>query len=134
MPPTHEVLNQPPPLAGYDLYDADPVLAEALHREGADWATERVRTLGVLAGTPEAIAWGEAADASPPVLRTHDRYGHRVDEVEFHPAWHRLLGTAVTHGLHAAPGATRGRARRWPGRPGSTSGARSRPATAARSA
>ena len=103
MPPTHEVLNQPPPLAGYDLYDADPVLAEALHREGAGWAEERVRALGVLAGTPEAIAWGEAADASPPVLRTHDRYGRRVDEVEFHPAWHRLLGTAVAHGLHAAP-------------------------------
>jgi putative acyl-CoA dehydrogenase len=97
------VLNQPPPLAGYDLYDADPVLAEALGREGAGWASERVRALGVLAGTPEAIAWGEAANASPPVLRTHDRYGRRVDEVEFHPAWHRLLGTAVSHGLHAAP-------------------------------
>ena len=103
MPPTHEVLNQPPPLAGYDLYDADPVLAQALHREGAGWATEQVRALGVLAGSPEAIAWGEAADANPPVLRTHDRYGRRVDEVEFHPAWHRLLATAVEHGLHAAP-------------------------------
>jgi putative acyl-CoA dehydrogenase len=103
VPPTHEVLNQPPPLAGYDLYDADPVLAEALGREGAGWAEERVRALGMLAGGPEAIAWGEAADANPPVLRTHDRYGRRVDEVEFHPAWHRLLGTAVEHGLHAAP-------------------------------
>ena len=103
MPPTHEVLNQPPPLAGYDLFEADPVLGEALHREGAGWAAEQVRALGVLAGSPEAIAWGEAADASPPVLRTHDRYGRRVDEVEFHPAWHRLLGTAVSHGLHAAP-------------------------------
>jgi putative acyl-CoA dehydrogenase len=103
VPPTHEVLNQPPPLAGHDLYDADPVLAEALHREGAGWAEEQVRALGVLAGGPEAIAWGEAADANPPVLRTHDRYGRRVDEVEFHPAWHRLLGTALEHGLHAAP-------------------------------
>jgi putative acyl-CoA dehydrogenase len=103
VPPTHEVLNQPPPLAGYDLYDADPVLAEALHREGAGWAEEQVRALGVLAGGPEAIAWGEAADANPPVLRTHDRYGRRVDEVEFHPAWHRLLGTALEHGLHAVP-------------------------------
>jgi len=103
VPPTHEVLNQPPPLAGYDLYDADPVLAEALGREGAGWAAERVRALGALAGSPEAIAWGEAADRHPPVLRTHDRYGRRVDEVEFHPAWHRLLGTAVSHGLHAAP-------------------------------
>jgi putative acyl-CoA dehydrogenase len=103
VPPTHEVLNQPPPLAGYDLFAADPVLAEALGREGAGWAEERVRALGVLAGGPEAIGWGEAADANPPVLRTHDRYGRRVDEVEFHPAWHRLLGTALEHGLHAAP-------------------------------
>jgi putative acyl-CoA dehydrogenase len=101
--PTHEVLNQPPPLAGYDLYEADPVLGEAMAREGAGWATERVRALGALAGSPEAIGWGEAADASPPVLRTHDRYGRRVDEVGFHPAWHRLLGTAIEHGLHAAP-------------------------------
>jgi putative acyl-CoA dehydrogenase len=103
VPPTHEVLNQPPPLSGYDLYDADPVLGPALHREGAGWAEERLRALGVLAGGEEAIAWGAAADANPPVLRTHDRFGHRVDEVEFHPAWHRLLGTAVEHGLHAAP-------------------------------
>jgi putative acyl-CoA dehydrogenase len=103
VPPTHEVHNQPPPLAGYDLYDADPVLARALHREGGGWAEDRVRALGVLAGGPEAIAWGEAADTHPPVLRTHDRYGRRIDEVEFHPAWHRLLGTAVSHGLHAAP-------------------------------
>ena len=67
MSPTHEVLNQPPPLAGYDLYEADPVLAEAVRREGAGWASERLRALGTLAGTPEAIAWGEAANASPPV-------------------------------------------------------------------
>jgi putative acyl-CoA dehydrogenase len=103
VPPTHEVLNQPPPLAGYNLYDADPVLAEALHREGAGWAEERLRTLGALAGTRESIALGEQADANPPVLRTHDRYGQRLDEVEFHPAWHQLLGTAIQHGLHAAP-------------------------------
>jgi putative acyl-CoA dehydrogenase len=103
VPPTHEVLNQPPALAGYDLYDADPVLAQALHREGAGWAEEPVRALGTLAGSPEVIAWGEAADANPPVLRTHDRYGRRIDEVEFHPAWHRLLATAVEHGLHANP-------------------------------
>jgi putative acyl-CoA dehydrogenase len=97
------VLNQPPPLAGYDLYGADPMLAPALALEGAGWAEERLRALGALAGSSEAIAWGEAADAHPPVLRSHDRWGRRVDEVEFHPAWHRLLGTAVEHGLHAAP-------------------------------
>jgi putative acyl-CoA dehydrogenase len=103
VPPTHEVLNQPPPLAGYDLYDSDPMLGDALAREGAGWAADGVRALGALAGTPEAIAWGEAADANPPRLRTHDRQGRRIDEVEFHPAWHRLLGTAISHGLHAAP-------------------------------
>ena len=103
MPPTHEVLNQPPPLAGYDLYSSDPVLGDALGREGAGWAADGVRALGALAGTPEAIAWGEAADTNPPRLRTHDRHGRRIDEVEFHPAWHRLLDTAISHGLHAAP-------------------------------
>jgi putative acyl-CoA dehydrogenase len=103
VPPTSELLNQPPPLAGYDLYDADPVLAQALGREGAGWAGDRLRALGALAGEPETIAWGEAADTHPPVLRSHDRWGRRIDEVEFHPAWHRLLGTAVEHGLHAAP-------------------------------
>jgi putative acyl-CoA dehydrogenase len=103
VPPTHEVLNQPPPLAGYDLYDADPVLGHALAREGSAWAEDGLRALGTLAGSPETIALGEAADTHPPVLRTHDRYGRRVDEVEFHPAWHRLLGTAVANGLHAAP-------------------------------
>jgi putative acyl-CoA dehydrogenase len=103
VPPTHQVRNQPPPLHGYNLYDADPALAQALHREGAGWAEERLRALGALAGLPETIAWGEQADANPPRLSTHDRYGRRVDEVEFHPSWHRLLRTAVERGLHAAP-------------------------------
>ncbi len=101
MAPTHEVSNQPPPLAGWNLYEADPVLPDALAREGAGWSADPVRLLGGLAGTEEAIGWGVQADTNPPVLRTHDRYGHRVDEVEFHPAWHRLLATAVEHGLHA---------------------------------
>src|SRR5438552_3464053 len=100
--PTHEVLNQPPPLQGYDLFAADRALAGGLGREGAGWAEERVRTLGRLAGG-EALRWGVQANANPPVLRTHDRYGHRVDEVEFHPAWHELLRLAVGHELHALP-------------------------------
>jgi putative acyl-CoA dehydrogenase len=100
--PTHEVLNQPPPLEGYNLFDADHALHEALHREGAGWAEEHVRRLGALAGG-EAIQWGFQANTYPPVLRTHDRYGHRIDEVEFHPAWHALMRAAVAHGLHALP-------------------------------
>jgi putative acyl-CoA dehydrogenase len=103
VPPTHQVLNQPPPLAGYDLYDADPALPEAVRGQGAGFADEELRALGTLAGSEQALEWGRQADANPPVLRTHDRYGHRIDEVEFHPAWHRLLATAIERGLHAAP-------------------------------
>jgi putative acyl-CoA dehydrogenase len=100
---THEVLNQAPPLVDYDLFQADAPLSEALGREGGDWARDRLHDLGRLAGTAEAIAWGFQANANPPQLRTHDRFGHRVDEVEFHPAWHRLMEVAVGHGLHALP-------------------------------
>jgi putative acyl-CoA dehydrogenase len=100
--PTHEVTNQPPPLAGYDASD-DPALLAALRREGAAWAEPRLRELGRLAGSEHAGDSGRLANDHPPKLRTHDRYGHRVDEVEFHPAWHDLMTTAVTHGLHAAP-------------------------------
>ena len=102
MPPTHEVLNQPPPLSGYDVADDSAMLA-ALRREGAGWAEETVRALGRRAGSERAAEWGRLANEHPPVLRTHDRYGHRTDEVEFHPAWHELLTVAVQHGLHAAP-------------------------------
>ncbi len=100
--PTHEVLNQPPPLEGYNLFTQDRALVEALHRDGAGWAEERVRQLGELA-SGEPMTWGVQANTHPPVLRTHDRYGHRIDEVEFHPAWHQLLRLAVEYGLHALP-------------------------------
>jgi putative acyl-CoA dehydrogenase len=102
MPPTHEVFNQPPPLTGYDVAD-DPAMLGALHREGAGWAQEAVRELGRLAGSEHAQELGRQANENPPVLRTHDRFGRRVDEVEFHPAWHELMTVAVRHGLHAAP-------------------------------
>jgi putative acyl-CoA dehydrogenase len=102
MAATHEVFNQPPPLTGYDVAD-DPAMLDALRREGADWAEPAVRELGTLAGSAQAQDWGRLANENPPRLRTHDRYGHRVDEVEFHPAWHELMSVAVRHGLHAAP-------------------------------
>jgi putative acyl-CoA dehydrogenase len=98
-----EVFNQPPPLVDYNLFDADAPLREALEREGGSWAQDMVRELGRLAGTEEAIAWGFQANANPPQLRTHDRFGNRIDEVEFHPAWHRLMEVAIGHGLHALP-------------------------------
>ncbi|MEV7543614.1 isovaleryl-CoA dehydrogenase [Streptomyces sp. NPDC089915] len=102
MPQTHEVTNQVPPHHGYDAA-ADPALLEALDREGAGRAAPELHRLGVLAGSEQAAEWGRLANENEPVLHTHDRYGHRVDEVEFHPYWHRLMDTAVSYGLHAAP-------------------------------
>jgi putative acyl-CoA dehydrogenase len=98
---THEVTNQPPPLAPYDA-SHDAALLEGLRREGADWAEDDVRRLGVLAGGVEAQEWAEQANRHEPVLRTHDRYGNRIDEVEFHPSWHHLMRTAVAEGLGAS--------------------------------
>ncbi|MFC4327913.1 acyl-CoA dehydrogenase family protein [Streptomyces andamanensis] len=99
---THDVTNQPPPLTPYDASD-DVALLEGLHREGAGWAEEDVRRLGARAGSDQAQEWAELANRHEPELRTHDRYGHRVDEVDFHPAWHHLIGTAVAEGLAGAP-------------------------------
>ncbi|HEX9992075.1 MAG TPA: isovaleryl-CoA dehydrogenase [Acidimicrobiales bacterium] len=100
---THEVLNQPPPLEGHDVFGADEALVEAVAREGAGWALDDLHDLGRLAGSPDAIEWGAAANANPPALRTHDRFGHRVDEVAYHPAYHRLMEVAVGRGLHTGP-------------------------------
>jgi len=100
---THEVLNQPPPLAGYDVAWHDAALLEGVRREGAGWDEDRLRELGRLAGSDEAIAWGFEANRHPPELRTHDRFGHRIDEVAFHPAWHALMSVATANGLHGAP-------------------------------
>jgi putative acyl-CoA dehydrogenase len=102
MAPTHEVFNQVPPIGEYDAAD-DPVLLAALHREDAGWAEEQVHAAGRLAGSDQAREWGRLANEYSPVLRTHDRVGHRIDEVEFHPAWHELLDTAVGLGLGAEP-------------------------------
>jgi putative acyl-CoA dehydrogenase len=100
---THQVFNQPPPLEGYDVYGADAALGEAVRREDAGWAEAALHQIGVTAGSPEAIAWGFDANAHPPVLHTHDRYGHRLDRVEYHPSYHRLMEVAVGHRLHASP-------------------------------
>ncbi|OLT29980.1 DNA alkylation response protein [Nocardiopsis sp. CNR-923] len=102
MPATHEVFNQAIPLGDYAAAE-DPALLEGLRREGAGWAESEVREVGDAAGTERVRAWGESANTYPPVLRTHDRYGHRVDEVDYQPAYHVLMEQAVHHGLHAAP-------------------------------
>ncbi|MBV1850238.1 acyl-CoA dehydrogenase family protein [Catellatospora tritici] len=98
---THEVFNQVPPLVDYDVA-ADPPLLAALAREGAGWYAEDLHRLGRLAGTEQAQRWGDEANRYSPVLRTHDRYGNRVDEVDFHPSWHKLMRVAVTEGLAGA--------------------------------
>jgi putative acyl-CoA dehydrogenase len=100
---THEVTNQPLPLEGYDVFGADYAMVEAVEREGAGWAADDLHALGRLAGSPEAIGWGFDANRNPPELRTHDRYGHRIDEVVYHPAYHELMRVAVSHGLHGSP-------------------------------
>ncbi|HEX2708501.1 MAG TPA: acyl-CoA dehydrogenase family protein [Solirubrobacterales bacterium] len=100
---THEVTNQPPPLTDYNVFEADTPLVEAVRREGADWAESRISAVGALAGSEPVRALGAEANENPPKLRTHDRFGNRVDEVEFHPAWHELLGMAVEHELHCSP-------------------------------
>jgi putative acyl-CoA dehydrogenase len=100
---THQVTNQVPPLSGHDPIAGDTALAEACLRH-ADAATlDSLADLGRLAGSEQAQEWGRLANENPPRLRTHDRFGHRVDEVEFHPAWHDLMRTAVEHGLAGAP-------------------------------
>ncbi|MBD9735651.1 acyl-CoA dehydrogenase family protein [Streptomyces sp. H28] len=99
---THAVTNQPGPLTPYDA-SADPALLEGLRREGAGWAEDDVRRLGLLAGSAQVQEWSHQANRHTPELRTHDRYGHRVDEVDFHPSWHHLMRSAVAEGLAAAP-------------------------------
>ena len=100
---THDVRNQPPPLLDVNLFDADPALQEALEREGAGWAVDRVRDCGAVAGSAEAHDHGRRAERNAPRLQTHDRFGHRVDRVEYDPSWHWLLRGAVEREIHALP-------------------------------
>ena len=103
VPDTHAVTNQVPPLEGYDIFLADEPLTEAVGRFAADWAVDELSRLGTLAGSAEAIGWGVDANRYLPELRTHDRYGHRIDEVRYIPAYHELMRTAVEAGLQGAP-------------------------------
>src|SRR3954447_23846831 len=99
---THEVFNQPPPLEDRNLFTDHAALVEGLHREGGGWAHARAVEVGAAWGA-QPLRCGAEANEFPPRLRTHDRYGHRIDEVEFHPAWHRLMALAREHELHSLP-------------------------------
>jgi putative acyl-CoA dehydrogenase len=116
---THTVINQAPPLVGYDVYAADAALTEGVARHTAPdvlaEVQEELGELGRAAGSAQAQRWGEEANAHSPVLRTHDRYGNRIDEVDFHPAYHRLLGHAVSAGLTDAWSRPSGHLRRAAG-------------------
>jgi putative acyl-CoA dehydrogenase len=100
---THEVANQPPPLENVNWFEQDRTLLEAVEREGGSWGRERLGRFGAWLGETSTIRLGEQANRHPPELRTHDRSGQRIDEVEFHPAWHELLGRAVAEQVHALP-------------------------------
>jgi putative acyl-CoA dehydrogenase len=100
---THDVTNQPPPLAEYNVFLADHPLREALRSQAPALESAQFVEIGELAGSSENIQLGFDADTSPPVLQTHDRFGRRIDEVRFHPAWHALMMTATRYGLHASP-------------------------------
>ncbi|MFF3492602.1 acyl-CoA dehydrogenase family protein [Streptomyces sp. NPDC002795] len=94
---THEVTNQAPPLTGHDAAD-DPVLLEGIRREGAAWHIDELHRFGRYVGSEEARLWADQANRHEPELRTHDRYGNRVDEVDFHPSYHSLMRATVAAG------------------------------------
>ncbi len=103
---THEVINQPPLLRDYNLYDSDMALCEALAREHGGWAESRVRAFGGKLGSAEFIEHGRLANKYPPEFNSHDRFGHRIDEVEFHPSYHALMAAGKEAEVHGLPWST----------------------------
>src|SRR3954463_11789348 len=99
----HTVENQAPPLVDYNVFESDTVMREAVKREGAEGATDKISQVGEIAGRGDVIDLGRLANENPPKLRTHDRYGNRVDTPEFHPAWHELMRLGIAHQLHSPP-------------------------------
>ncbi|HBY43575.1 acyl-CoA dehydrogenase family protein [Brevundimonas sp. UBA5936] len=98
---THEVSNQVPPLEDVDLFSGDKALHDAVRHWGGAGHVERLSDLGRRCGSAEVIDWGVQANRVPPVLDTHDRYGRRIDEVTFHPAYHQLMDLGLGAGIAA---------------------------------
>lgn len=98
-----EIFNQSTPLEDYNLFDQDTALSEALKREGASWFEEGARKYGALLGQAHSLKLGDLANKHTPVLKTHNRFGYRVDEVEYHPAWHDLMRLGIEHEIHSLP-------------------------------
>lgn len=99
---THEVLNQPPPLENYNLYASDQALIDAVAQSGGAVHHSQLTVLGARCGSAEVIEWGVEANRQTPVLDSFDRYGHRIDEVRFHPAYHQLMALGLDNGFAAA--------------------------------
>ena len=100
---THEVFNQSTPFEGVNLFRINRPLQDALRVHAPDLPTERLDALGAEAGAAETQTHARLANTHTPVLSSHDRVGHRIDQVEFHPSYHALLGSALRHGLHGTP-------------------------------
>ncbi|MEH6562133.1 MAG: DNA alkylation response protein, partial [Marinobacter sp.] len=100
---THDVVNQPPALENYNLYGQDTALQEAVKREGAGNSESDLEAFGAFAGNAATIDLGFRANNNKPTFNTHDRFGHRIDEVDFHPAYHELMRIAFENGLHSSP-------------------------------
>ncbi len=105
---THEVVNVATDFAERNLYLNDPALEEAVKREGAGWADADLSAFGARLGTADYLALGALANEYAPELDTHDRFGHRVDLIHFHPAYHALMTTAIEAGIHCSPWAEPG--------------------------
>jgi putative acyl-CoA dehydrogenase len=95
--------NQPPPLVDYDAWSQDRVLVDAVERDGGGWIDGEARTMGTLVGSERMQVLARDANRHEPELRTHDRYGDRIDEVAYHPAYHELMSLAFGAGLHSLP-------------------------------
>jgi len=100
---THRVENVPPPLEDFNSWLEDPALRDAVREYGGQWAEPGLESFGADCGSAERIDWGRQANDNPPRLQTHDRFGHRIDEVEYHPAYHRLMAVAREKQLHSSP-------------------------------
>ena len=96
---THEVINQPPPFEDVDLFATDRALVDAVAKAGGAPHAGRLGDIGRRAGSAEVIGWGVDANRNPPELDTHDRWGRRIDEVRFHPAYHRLMALGLEAGF-----------------------------------
>ncbi len=101
--PTHEVSNQVPELGDYNIFTTDTALVDGVRREQAGWHQEQLARFGAELGTAEVLHLGDLANRHLPVFNTHDRFGNRIDSVEFHPSWHELLRLLRKEGLHALP-------------------------------